>query len=394
MKWSQIKDGDNISLATKPTSLEALMRIQHIESFILHIPVTGSQIADSTHTISHWGVVGACVSTEDGLKGCGFTGTHAHLASDQLITRCIDTCIAPLLLGEDANDIERLWQKVARQPALQWVGRAGITSLGHAAVDVALWDLRAKSQQVPLWKCLGGAVRQQVRAYNTDIGWLSIPDAQLVQGAQQAVADGFTGIKIKVGSTVERDLSRLRAVRRAVGDQVTLAIDGNGKWDLADCLRFCHAAEDQNVFWFEEPLWYDAVQRHAQLARATSIPVALGEQLYSVDAFAEFIGQGAVHWLQPDVTRMAGLTEVLRVIELAAAHRLPVAPHAGDMSQVHQHLNFSRAACSVLEYIPWIRDCFEEPARVVDGHYQPPQQPGASTTPTAQAFARYAQATS
>ena len=370
------------------------MRIKHIESFILHIPVTGSQIADSTHTISHWGVVGACVSTEDGLKGYGFTGTHAHLASDQLITRCIDTCIAPLLLGEDANDIERLWQKVARQPALQWVGRAGITSLGHAAVDVALWDLRAKSQQVPLWKCLGGAVRQQVRAYNTDIGWLSIPDAQLVQGAQQAVADGFTGIKIKVGSTVERDLSRLRAVRRAVGDQVTLAIDGNGKWDFPDCLRFCRAAEDQNVFWFEEPLWYDAVQRHAQLARATSIPVALGEQLYSVDAFAEFIGQGAVHWLQPDVTRMAGLTEVLRVIELAAAHRLPVAPHAGDMSQVHQHLNFSRAACSVLEYSPWIRDCFEEPARVVDGHYQPPQQPGASTTPTAQAFARYAQATS
>ena len=394
MKGSQIKGGANIRLATKPTSLEALMRIKHIESFILHIPVTGSQIADSTHTISHWGVVGASISTDDGLKGYGFTGTHAHLASDQLITRCIDTCIAPLLLGEDANDIERLWQKVARQPALQWVGRAGITSLGHAAVDVALWDLRAKSQQVPLWKCLGGAGRPQGRAYNTDIGWLSIPDAQLVQGALQAVADGFTGIKIKVGSTVERDLTRLRAVRRAVGDRVTLAIDGNGKWDLADCLRFCHAAEDQNVFWFEEPLWYDAVQRHAQLARATSIPVALGEQLYSVDAFAEFIGQGAVHWLQPDVTRMAGLTEVLRVIELAAAHRLPVAPHAGDMSQVHQHLNFSRAACSVLEYIPWIRDCFEEPARVVDGHYQPPQQPGASTTPTAQAFARYAQATS
>jgi L-alanine-DL-glutamate epimerase-like enolase superfamily enzyme len=88
--------------------------------------------------------------------------------------------------------------------------------------------------------------------------------------------------------------------------------------------------------------------------------------LYSVDAFAEFIGQQAVHWLQPDVTRMAGLTDVLRVIELAAAHRLPV-----------------------LEYIPWIRDCFEEPMRVVDGHFQRPQQPGASTTPTPQAWARY-----
>ena len=369
------------------------MRIKNIDSFILHVPVTGSQIADSTHSITHWGVVGARVTREDGLQGYGFTGTHAHLASDQLITRCIDTCLAPLLLGQDANDIERLWHHVARQPALQWVGRAGITTLAHAALDVALWDLRAKALQMPLWQCLGGAVRQQVRAYNTDIGWLSIPDAQLVSGARQAVDEGFTGIKIKVGSTVERDLARLRAVRQAIGDSVTLAIDGNGKWDLPDCLRFCRAAEDQNVFWFEEPLWYDAAQRHAQLARATAIPVALGEQLYSVDAFAEFIAQGAVHWLQPDVTRMAGLTEVLRVVELAAAHRLPVAPHAGDMSQVHQHLNFGRTACTVLEYIPWIRHCFEAPARVVDGHYQLPDQPGASTTPTPDAWASYRQPT-
>lgn len=374
-------------------SVSYTMRIQHIESFILHVPVTGQQIADSTHTISHWGVVGARITTDDGLQGYGFTGTHAHLPSDQLITRCIDTCLAPLLLGEEVDDIERLWHRLARQPALQWVGRAGITTLAHAALDVALWDLRAKSQEVPLWRLLGGAAREQVRAYNTDIGWLSLSDDALLRGAQQAVDEGFTGIKIKVGSTVERDLKRLRAVRKAIGDHVTLAIDGNGKWDLPDCLRFCHAAQDAQVYWFEEPLWYDSVRAHAQLARASAIPVALGEQLYTVDAFAEFIAQDAVHWLQPDVTRMAGVTDVLRVIELASAHRLPVAPHAGDMSQVHQHLNFCRTACTVLEYIPWIRECFVEPALVVQGHYQRPQQPGASTTPTPQAWQKYRQPT-
>ena len=370
------------------------MHIQHIESFILHVPVTGQQIADSTHAITHWGVVGARITSDTGLQGYGFTGTHAHLPSDQLITRCIDTCLAPLLMGEDANDMERLWHRVARQPALQWVGRAGITTLAHAALDVALWDLRAKSQQMPLWKLLGGAVREQVRAYNTDIGWLSLSDEALVRGAQQAVGEGFTGIKIKVGSAVERDLKRLYAVRRAIGDDITLAIDGNGKWDLPECLRFCLSAQDARVFWFEEPLWYDSVRAHAQLARKSSIPVALGEQLYTVEAFAEFVGQDAVHWLQPDVTRMAGITDVLRVIELAAAHHLPVAPHAGDMSQVHQHLNFSRPSCTVLEYIPWIRECFEEPIRVVDGHYLRPEQPGASTTPTPQAWQRYRQPTS
>ena len=102
------------------------MKITSIKPFILHVPVTGGQIADSTHTVSHWGVVGAQIESEDGLTGYGFTGTHAHLASDQLVTRCIETCFAPLLVGEDARDINRLWLKIARHPALQWVGRAGL----------------------------------------------------------------------------------------------------------------------------------------------------------------------------------------------------------------------------------------------------------------------------
>jgi L-alanine-DL-glutamate epimerase-like enolase superfamily enzyme len=368
------------------------MKIKSVTSFILHVPVTGAQIADSTHSITHWGVVGAQIESENGQIGYGFTGTHAHLPSDQLITRCIESCHAPLLIGEDASDINRLWLKLARNPALQWVGRAGITTLAHAAIDVALWDLKAKAADQPLWKLLGGQVRDKVRAYNTDIGWLSIADDKLVEGAQRAVDQGFSGIKIKVGSGMARDLRRLAAVRRAIGPEVTMAIDGNGKWDLATCQRFCRAAQEHDVFWFEEPLWHDDVKGHAQLARATSIPIALGEQLYSVDAFAEFIAQQAIAWVQPDVTRMAGLSEVLRVCETAHAFRLPVAPHAGDMSQVHVHLNYAHPACEVLEFIPWIKDCFTDPAEVVDGYFRRPELPGAGTTPTQSAWAKYRQA--
>ena len=366
------------------------MKIQQVTPFVLHVPVTGSHIADSTHSITHWGVVGARIDTDDGLSGFGFTGTHAHLPSDQLIARCIATCHAPLLIGEDAHDVQRLWLKLARNPALQWIGRAGITTLSQAAIDIALWDLKAKAARVPLWKLLGGQVRDKVRAYNTDIGWLSIADDKLVEGARRAVQDGFSGIKVKVGSTVERDLRRLEAVRAAIGPDVTLAVDGNGKWDLATCLRFCRGAEPLDLFWFEEPLWHDDVKGHAQLARATTIPVALGEQLYTQDAFAEFFRQQAIHWVQPDVTRMGGLTEVLRVCEAAHAYRLPVAPHAGDMSQVHVHVSYAHPACAVLEYIPWIKDCFTDPAEVVDGYFRLPQVPGAGTTPTAEALARYA----
>lgn len=369
------------------------MKITAVKAFILHVPVTGGQIADSTHTLSHWGVVGAQIETAGGLTGYGFTGTHAHLPSDQLIARCIETCYAPLLLGEDGGDINRLWHKIARNPALQWVGRAGLTTLAHAAIDVALWDIKAKAAEQPLWKLLGGQVRDKVRAYNTDIGWLSIADDKLVDGAQRAVAQGFTGIKIKVGSAVERDLRRLAAVRQAIGPDIMLAIDGNGKWDLPTCQRFCASAQAQDVYWFEEPLWHDDVKGHAQLARATSIPLALGEQLFSTDAFAEFFAQQAIHWVQPDVTRMAGLTEVLRVCETAHSFRLPVAPHAGDMSQVHVHLSYAHPACEVLEYIPWIKDCFTDPAEVVDGYFRLPQLPGAGTSPTAAAWAQYRQAT-
>ena len=368
------------------------MKILSVTPFILHVPVTGAEIADSTHTVSHWGVVGARIDTDAGLAGYGYTGTHAHLASDQLITRCIATCHAPLLVGEDARDIRRLWFRLARHPALQWVGRAGITTLAHAAIDIALWDLAAKAAQQPLWQLLGGAVRDRVRAYNTDIGWLSLSDDALVRGSALAVEQGFSGIKIKVGSGVERDLRRLAAVRRAIGPDVTLAVDGNGKWDLPTCLRFARAAEAHDVFWFEEPLWYDDVQGHAQLARATRIPVALGEQLYTPEAFNEFFAQRAVHWVQPDVTRMAGLTDVLQVCDSAHSQRLPVAPHAGDMSQVHVHLAYAHPACAVLEYIPWIKHCFTDPAEVAGGHFRRPTEPGAGTTPTAQAWERYRQA--
>jgi L-alanine-DL-glutamate epimerase-like enolase superfamily enzyme len=135
------------------------LRIRNVEPFILHIPVTGGSISDSTHQVSHWGVVGCRIVTEDGLSGFGYAGTHAHLPSDRLITSCIRDCYAPLLVGEDAREISRLWLKLLRYPPLQWVGRAGITHLALAAVDVALWDLKAKKAGVPLWHLLGGATK-------------------------------------------------------------------------------------------------------------------------------------------------------------------------------------------------------------------------------------------
>ena len=368
------------------------MEIARVEPFILHVPLPATSISDSTHTVTHWGVVGVRIETRDGLSGYGFTGTHAHLASDRLITTCIATCYAPLLVGEDSSDITRLWRRLNRHPPLQWVGRSGITQLALAAVDVALWDLKAKRAEMPLWRLLGGATCAELMAYNTDIGWLSIPDDKLVAGARTAIEeDGFRGIKVKVGhDDPRRDLDRLEAVRKAIGPGTMLAVDGNGRWDLPTCKRFCRAAEALDLFWFEEPLWYDDVIGHRELATSTSIPIALGEQLYTADAFASFLDARAVHYVQPDVTRLGGITEYIEVADAAHVRRLPVVAHAGEMSQVHVHLAYWHPASAMLEYIPWIKDSFVEPIAVTDGAFHLPQEPGAGTTPTPQAFERFA----
>jgi L-alanine-DL-glutamate epimerase-like enolase superfamily enzyme len=360
------------------------MRIRSVEPFILHVPLNTDSISDSTHTITHWGVVGTKIVTESGLTGFGFTGTHAHLPSDRLVTSCIADSYAPLLLGEDAFDGERLWLKLARHPALQWVGRAGITQIALAAVDIALWDLRAKSAGMPLWQLLGGATKQRLEAYNTDIGWLSIPKDALIEKSRHAIEhDGFRRLKLKVGHADPMiDFERIAAVRHAVGPNITIAIDANGKWDLPTCQRFCARAAPLDLFWFEEPMWYDDIASHAALARSTPIPVALGEQLYTAEAFSAFIDAGAVHYVQPDVTRLGGITEYIQVAHMAHARRLPVVAHVGDMGQVHVHLSYWHPATPMLEYIPWIKDCFAEPIRVEDGHFVRPVQPGAGCTLT------------
>jgi len=358
------------------------MKIRSVNPFILHVPVTGGQIADSTHAITHWGVVGAKITAEDGTEGFGFTGTHADLATDRLIASCIRDSYASLVTGESPMDVRGLWMKMARRPSVQWVGRAGITQLALAAVDTALWDLKCKLLGQPLWQALGGCTSERIEAYNTDGGWLSIPLDQVVANCKRFVEEeGYRGVKIKVGLPDPReDLRRVRAVRQAIGPDIKLAVDGNGRWDLPTALRHAPAFAELDLMWFEEPLWYDDIAGHAALARASSTPVALGEQLYTAEAFEAFLNAGAVHYVQPDMTRLGGITEWLTVAESCFMRKLPVAAHVGDMGQVHVHLAYHHPACSLLEYIPWIRHCFEEPIVVKDGFYTRPGQPGAGTT--------------
>lgn len=367
------------------------MKITKVEGFILHVPVTDGAIADSTHSLTHWGAPGVAVTTDEGVTGYGYTGTHADLASDRLIRDAAVHVLGPQLVGADPLEVRSLWERLASHAPTLWLGRSGLIRLARAALDIALWDLKAKAAGMPLWRLLGGAGEARVAAYDTDGGWLDRSAEQVATSAATSVHEHrYHGIKLKIGShdpTV--DLARVAAVREAVGDAASVMVDANGRCSMPQARWLGRRLADFDVTWFEEPLWYDDVANTARLRTQVATPIALGEQLDTLDAFHAVLAAGAVDYVQPDAVRLAGITEWLWVADLALAHRLPVVSHVGDMMQVHLQLAVAHPATDLLEHIPWMRECFTEPVTVRDGMFAVPEAPGAGTTLRADALERF-----
>lgn len=365
------------------------MKITKLEPIILHAPVTKGGIKDSTHSITHWGAPGVAIHTDTGHVGYGFSGTHAHLPTDKLIVDCIVNSFGPLLIGEDVMATRALWQKLYKSSEIYWVGRSGITHLALGAIDIALWDLKCKAFDVPLWSLKGASGNEKLEAYNTDGGWLNWSKEQLVSDCKRMVEEqGYRAVKIKVGGdSGTEDLRRIEAVRTALGDDIRIMTDANGRWSLPEAIRLGQRLADFDITWIEEPMGFDDVKGHQRLANTITTPIALGEQLYLTQQFRDFIQAGAVDFVQPDIVRLAGITEWWTVAELAHANNLPVVPHVGDMGQVHQHLCLAHPACNLLEYIPWLKDWMKHPAQVKDGYYLAPQAAGAGMEPTEHALA-------
>ena len=351
--------------------------IVKIETFDLRVPLD-RVMSDSVNITDSWGFATVRLHTRDGLVGTGYTGT-ARGAGNSLILAAIQDYYSEHLLGKDSRNIRGLWHEMYWSE-LHWCGRAGVSQMALAAVDIALWDLAALRDERPLCDLLGGSTAQSFQAYNTNGGWLSFTDDELVANAKESVDSGFLGLKVKLGlPDGRRDIDRISKVRSAIGDGIDLMTDVNQAWTLASGAQFGSALADYDIAWLEEPLDPDDWRAHASLARMVNTPLALGEHLYSLHAFSEFILAEAVTYVQPDTTRLGGITEFLQVASLAASHQLPLCPHAGDMMQVHSHLVFVAATAHRFEYIPWGRELFAHPASVKDGRILRPQAPGAST---------------
>ncbi|GAA1313598.1 mandelate racemase/muconate lactonizing enzyme family protein [Saccharothrix xinjiangensis] len=320
------------------------------------------------------------IRTEAGLEGVGFSyskraGGPAQFAHAREV--------APDLIGEDPNDIGRLWTKLVWAGAS--VGRSGAATQALAAFDVALWDLKAKRANLPLAKLLG-AHRDSVRCYDTSGGFLHESVPRIKDNATRTLESGVGGIKIKVGLPDRaEDLRRVAAVREHLGDGVPLMVDANQQWDRPTAMRVCRALEEFDLVWIEEPLDAYDVEGHAELARSLTTAVASGEMLTSVAEHYELIRAGAVDVLQPDAPRVGGITQFLTLATLADHHHLQLAPHFA--MEIHVHLAAAYPREPWVEHFDWLHPLFNERLETRDGRMHLSDRPGLGITLTDQARA-------
>jgi len=320
------------------------------------------------------------IRSENGFEGIGFgyskraggPGMYAHAKE-----------IAPALLGEDPNDIAKIFNKLLWAGAS--MGRSGLTTQAIAPFDIALWDLKAKRAGLPLAKLLG-AHRDSVQCYNTSGGYLSMPLDTVLENVEKSRANGIGGIKIKVGQPDTKiDFKRVKAVRELLGDDFPLMIDANQQWDRISAQRACRKFEALDLTWIEEPLDAYDFEGHALLAASLDTAIATGEMLTSFGEHAQLIQAHGADFVQPDAPRVGGITPFLQIMSLASLKGLKLAPHFA--MEIHLHLAAAYPEEPWLEHFEWLEPMFNERLVLCDGRMQVPNRPGLGLTLSEQALA-------
>ena len=403
----------------------AITKIGAVEK---RFPLGPGEGTDSIHTEPVYSYAVTYLHTDSGTTGTGIVFTIGE--GNQEICRLIEAMSEPLLNCEIEELMSNFGQKfkaIADHPSFRWLGpHKGMVHLALASITNACFDLWAKSRGVPLWRLLIDLTPEQVintldlsyledvltrkdalamlvanqkgryhresiletgyPGYDTSIGWFNYTDEQIRDNVKEAVANGFTAMKLKVGSKeTERDVRRAYLVREAAGENATVMLDANQSWSLPKAIRMCFELADMSPYWIEEPTQPDDVLAHQTLARAIApMKVALGEHVSNRVMFKNFLQAQATSFVQVDVTRVGGISEFITVSLLARKFGVPVVPHVGDMGQIHQHMVlFNHIALGheaiFLEHIPHLRQHFLHPAVVTDGVYKTPQEPGSSS---------------
>jgi L-alanine-DL-glutamate epimerase-like enolase superfamily enzyme len=362
------------------------MRITGLESHLLYVPLSRPRASPSevaAGRLNHVVVLLVDLETDAGLSGLGFA--YALQSSGRALLAVAEDDLAPIVIGEDPLDHERLAARAYWR--LQTVGRRGLVAQAYSAVDLALWDLKGKAANLPLYKLLGGA-RDSAPAYASDSGWLWMGPEEILDASRPYLEQGLLGIKVKVGADPEADAERLSQIREGLGDDAWLAVDANERYDYATALAMGHYFEEEiGADWFEEPTWCEDVAGYARLKSRLEMPIAGGEMLFGRDEFAAYLKEGALDVVQPDVTRLGGLTAWLKVASLAETHHRPLSPHL--LPEVGVHLCCGLPGVVNVEYMPWLWPLWQQPPKLEKGRLLPPAQSGLGLEVNPEALAKF-----
>jgi L-alanine-DL-glutamate epimerase-like enolase superfamily enzyme len=309
------------------------------------------------------------IFADDGAVGTGYTYTIG--TGGPAIVELIARSLAPQLIGRDPDRIEEIWKALFFHTHATAVG--AITSLSLAAIDTALWDMRCRRSGRPLHIEAGGA-QKSVPLYTTEGGWLHLETSALVDDALRAKAAGFGGSKIKIGRHPKDDVSRLEAVRKAVGDSFEIMVDGNQGAAVDEAIRRARLYEPFDLAWYEEPLPAEDLGGHIRLSASTSLPIAVGESIYSLSHFREYLQRNACSVVQADVARIGGITPWLKTAHLAESFNVAVCPHF--LMELHVSLTAAVPNGRWVEYIPQLDDLISAGMKIVEGRAIPPDAPG------------------
>ncbi len=345
-------------------------KIAEVRPNYFRVPLS-EPLVDAKHgTHTHFELVTATVVLEDGSEGTGYTYTGGF--GGRAIYDMIKYDLAPGLIGEDGDTVEALWEEMNWR--VHYVARGGIASFAVSAIDIALWDIRAKKADLPLWKLLGGS-DNTTKAYYGGID-LDFPLDKLLNNIKNQLDKGHTAVKIKLGKeTLEEDMQRVKAVRELLGPDKVFMVDANMKWTVETAIKAVKELEKYNIYWLEEPTIPDDTVGFAKIAEASSVPIAMGENLHTIYEHRFAIQYGKVGFIQPDASNIGGITGWMKVAVMAEAFNIPVCSHG--MQELHVSLLSAVSNAGYLEVHSFpIDEYTKRPLVLVNGRAVSPDTSG------------------
>jgi L-alanine-DL-glutamate epimerase-like enolase superfamily enzyme len=346
------------------------MKVTHVETIQLALPATRSRVSLTEPPPASTTMIAVRLHTDTEHIGLGFTTSPVAGAS---LRALIESELGPLVGGEDPTESERLFAKA--QNRFRIAGWSGLAARAYAAIDIALWDLKAKGAGLPLSRLLGGA-RSSAACFVADLAPVGSDVHQTIRAARPLIEQGVLGVAVEVGGgDVQLDADRVQQVRDGVGESAWLGIAVEGRYDLGTALAMAHFyEEDVGIDWIDFPLPVEDRVGYQRLAERMEVPLALGSSFDERDTFRRVLERGEVRVLRPDALRLGGMTPLVKVAALAEAYSVAVVPYR--LPELGVHLACGLPNVPMTEWGSWLTGAFAEPVSPRQGKLVPGDRAG------------------